>query len=117
MQFVELAMTYFLLLSVSLMSATLCCMDIFLKCKMHPTQLAAERNLATSLVSAQRNSIWRSAMLPSKCVRYGIIQFKILRGAYVAPVRLSKISKSCWFVLASVWGNGFITIHFGNASL
>lgn len=50
---------------------------------MPPTQLAGELDLTTSLATAQWDSIWRSAMLSSKCARYRIIHFKdIMLGIY-----------------------------------
>lgn len=64
------------------------------------TQAAWEHELNTSLSSSQWASIWRSGIHLSKCVRYKIIQYKILCRAYVTPVRLAKISVNtpdlCW---------------------
>lgn len=53
---------------------------------------------------ARSYRVARECSVPSKCVRYRIIQFKILCRAYITAVRLSAMSKSHRFVLA--WAVG-----------
>ena len=63
-------------------------------------QSAWERDLGISLESSEWDRIWKSALYSSKCVRYKIIQYKILNRAYFTPVTMSKIndesSDTCW---------------------
>lgn len=57
------------------------------------TQQAWEKDLGVSLTPEQWNAIWKKGIVTSRCVRYRIIQFKILCRAYITPSRISKINK------------------------
>lgn len=59
---------------------------------------------------ARSYRVARDCSVPSKCVRYRIIQFKILCRAYITAVRLSAMSKSHRFVVGM--GGWYITSSF-----
>lgn len=59
-----------------------------------------EKDVGAHLTPAQWDSIWKNSMSMSNCVRYKIIQMKILHRAYITPTRLLKTDQSltdlCW---------------------
>lgn len=65
------------------------------------TQLQWQQDLGINLSSSEWDGLWRNSINKSKCVRYRVIQMKIMHRAYLTPVRLKKMDQSlsaqCWY--------------------
>ena len=64
-------------------------------------QLQWQQDLGINLSSSEWDGLWRNSINTSKCVRYRVIQMKIMHRAYLTPVRLKKMDQSlsahCWY--------------------
>ena len=64
------------------------------------TQMKWHQDLGITLTTSEWDRLWRNSITVSNCVRYRVIQLKIMHRAYFTPSKLKKIDENisdlCW---------------------
>lgn len=82
------------------------------------TQLQWHRDLGINLTSFECKGLWRNSLSMSKCVRYKVMQLKIMHRAYFTPAKLHKMDHNVSDKCRHGCGVGTpFSIHYGTVPL